>query len=106
MSSTTFSEKSQSLAGKLLARAMDCAAHEGEALSAAEKFVAVIPAAPAAAPPSLNIRVRFGKYRDMTLGEIAEEDIGYVAWLAANHSQPWIRDAAVIVLDFYGGMHQ
>ena len=107
---------------------MDFAAHEGEALSAAEKFIAlirrdrvsfpdfvghlaqhylaIIPAAPAAAPPSVNVRVNFGKYRGMTLGEIAEEDIGYVAWLATNHSQPWIRDAAEIVLDFYGGQHQ
>lgn len=46
-----------------------------------------------------HIRVTFGKYKGRTLGEIAEEDISYVEWLAANAREDVMRKAAEMVLE-------
>lgn len=41
-----------------------------------------------------QIEVRFGKYKGYTLAEIAEEDMGYVRWMAENLDAGLIRDSA------------
>lgn len=47
---------------------------------------------------ALSEVVTFGKYADLTLGDIAEEDIKYLEWLAENARDDDMKDYASIVL--------
>jgi hypothetical protein len=109
---------------KLLARALDPAALDGEAETSATMFARVcrregigLPELVTALapvrymprdetesePPACRIAMPFGKYAGMTLADIAEECPSYISW-AAEHltKRPDIRRACAIVADYYG----
>lgn len=46
-----------------------------------------------------NIKVTFGKHKGKTLGEIAEVDISYLAWLAQNARDEVLKKAAEMILE-------
>jgi hypothetical protein len=111
------------LAMKLLARALDPGARDGEAETSAVMFVracrrqgiilpdlvtALAPArhveraGPDPEPPACRIEMPFGQFAGMTLGEIAEASLGYITWAALNVRQLEVRSACAIVAAFYG----
>jgi hypothetical protein len=114
------------LAMKLLARALDPAALDGEAATSATMFVrvcrregiglpelmtALAPVRyveretiePEPEPAACRIAMPFGKYAGMTLGEISEECPSYVTWAAEHlHTRPDLRCACAIVAEWYG----
>jgi hypothetical protein len=109
---------------KLLARALDPAALDGEAETSATMFVRVcrrdgigLPelvtalaplryverAEPEPEPAACRIEMPFGKYAGMTLADIAEECPSYVTWAAEHlHTRPDLRHACAIVAEWYG----
>lgn len=46
-----------------------------------------------------RFKVNFGKYKGMTLGEIIEEDKGYVKWIADNAKDLALREGAAMLLE-------
>jgi hypothetical protein len=129
-SSTATDEKSTDglrLVDKLLARAFDPAARDGEAENAAGKAVLVCrrngiglprlaehlareckvlppptPAAPASTrPDALDVRMPFGKHRGETLADIARRDPGYLRWMAAELDDAFLAECASEVLDWF-----
>lgn len=52
-----------------------------------------------------NIKITFGKHKGKTLGEIAEEDISYVEWLAENARDDVMKKAAKMLLENYFNEH-
>ncbi|HEY8666436.1 MAG TPA: hypothetical protein VIL86_07215 [Tepidisphaeraceae bacterium] len=109
---------------KLSRRALDPAAHEGEATNAAQKFVTIarreridfeglaaaiapisrqLPPAPPTPPAACEIVMRFGKYGGMTLSDIAREDLRYIRWMAEEIKDEDLADAATDVLEYFTG---
>lgn len=111
---------------KLLARALDPAAHEGEANTSATMMVRVArresislprlseflastvktfppPPQQPQRPPGCGIVMTVGKHQGRTLLEIGQRFPGYLRWLAAEFSDDLIRDAAAEVVDYLAG---
>lgn len=112
------------LVEKLLRRALDPAASEGEATNSAQKMVVVArrenvtydamitTLAPPARevpvehedPPYYGVTLKFGKYSGMRLRDVADEDIDYLVWMIRNCSRlsAGLRAAVVNILHDYG----
>ena len=54
-------------------------------------------------PAACDLRMPFGKYRGEHLGDIAEENIGYIRWLTENIEDEDVAGAAAAVLDWFTG---
>ena len=108
---------------KLMARALDPAAGDGEAENAAEKFVRIaridglrLDDLPSIFPPALlppptpakddrpaacDVIMPFGQYRGVSLIDIGQDDLEYLIWLASREMRnATVRRAAKAVLDY------
>lgn len=108
---------------KLLSRALDPAAHPGEAETSAtlmirharrerltlESFAREISpsmrlSAPAPQPPpACGVVMRCGKYRGRTLAEIGRDDLPYLEWIAREFTDLTIAQAAHVVVTWLSG---
>jgi len=105
---------------KLLAYALDPEAGLGEAENAAGKairlarldgmdveafgqvFAPPLPSQePEPEPAACRITVSTGKYAGMTLGDIAEENLSYIAWMSREWKDWAMREAAETVLEYF-----
>jgi hypothetical protein len=121
MTATTAPPRHVNRVVKLLAFALDPSAHEAEAINAATRMVQtarsgrvelphllnalaiVAPSrdrqpAPPARPWEADLKMRCGKYRGCSLGELAERDRDYLIWVASRFDVEHIAEAAQTVL--------
>ena len=118
------------LVGKLLLRAFDPAARDGEAENAGGKAVLVCrrngiplprlaehlaeqfkvlpaprpaPAPERREPEAVHVLMPFGKHRGRTLGWIARNDAGYLRWMSEELNNFYLAGCAEQVLHFYTG---
>lgn len=109
---------------KILSRALDPAARDGEAENCAvmairharrerltlESFVCEIAPTmrlsappPPQPPPACAVRMPCGKYRGRTLAEIGRDDMPYLEWLSMEFSDMTVAQAAHVVLVWLTG---
>jgi len=107
---------------KILKIALDPSAGDGEAENAAKMAVRVArksglrfddlfptttiiqegPQYPMSPPPSCDILMPYGKHKGRTLGDIAQQNPGYLNWWLANcDPRPGLTDAMEVVLAYY-----
>lgn len=109
---------------KLLARALDPSALDGEAETSAVKMVTVarrehitlprfeewvasrhkaLPAPTRHEPAACSITMPFGKFRGRSMGWLAQYQPSYLRWCSEELDDEFLRDAAETVRDFFSG---